>query len=63
MTDARGTGKYEKLLARCAEVRAISTAVAHPCDAAALSAVIEAARAGIIEPILCGPAERIRRVA
>jgi phosphotransacetylase len=63
MTEARGTGKYEQLLARCKEVPAVATAVAHPCDQSALSAVIEAARAGIIEPILCGPAERIRRVA
>ncbi|HXU88764.1 MAG TPA: bifunctional enoyl-CoA hydratase/phosphate acetyltransferase [Methylomirabilota bacterium] len=63
MTESSGTGKYEQLLARCKEVRAISTAVAHPCDDAALGAVVEAARAGIIEPILCGPAERIRRVA
>ena len=63
MTDARGTGKYERLLQRCKDLPPISTAVAHPCDDAALVAVVEAARAGIIEPILCGPADRIRRVA
>jgi phosphotransacetylase len=63
MTQARGTGKYERLLARCKDVPPISTAVAHPCDDASLFAVVEAARAGIIEPILCGPAERIRRVS
>ena len=63
MTDGRGTGKYERLLARCTGVPAISTAVAHPCDDAALFAVVEAARARLIAPILCGPADRIRRVA
>jgi phosphate acetyltransferase/phosphate butyryltransferase len=63
MTESRGTGKYERLLARCKEVPPISTAVAHPCDDSALFAVIEAARARIIQPILCGPADRIRRVA
>ena len=41
MTESRGTGKYERLLARCKEVPPISTAVAHPCDDSALFAVIE----------------------
>ena len=63
MTEAHGTGKYERLLARCRQVPPISTAVAHPCDDASLSAVVEAARARIIQPILCGPVDRIRRVA
>jgi phosphotransacetylase len=63
MTGAPGTGKYERLLARCRQVPPISTAVAHPCDDASLSAVVEAARARIIQPILCGPLDRIRRVA
>jgi phosphate acetyltransferase len=63
MTEAHGTGKYERLLARCRQVPPISTAVAHPCDDASLSAAVEAARARIIQPILCGPLDRIRRVA
>ena len=61
--EARGTGKYEKLLARCAQLRPLETAVVHPCDNVSLGAAIEAARAGIITPILVGPAHRIRRVA
>ena len=63
MTPERGTGKYERLLARVKEVPAISAAIAHPCDDASLVAVIEAARAGILRPILVGPADRMRRVA
>jgi len=63
MTESRGSGKYERLLARTKEVPPITTAVAHPCDDAALTAVVEAARAGIIRPILVGPANRIRRAA
>ena len=63
MSESRGTGKYERLLARCKDVPPISTAVAHPCDDSSLFAVIEAARARIVEPILCGPADRIRRIA
>ena len=61
--EGRGTGKYEALLARCAGMPPISTAVAHPCDEASLGAVVEAAEAGLIVPILVGPADRIRRVA
>jgi phosphotransacetylase len=63
MSLERGTGKYERLLARCKEVPAITASVAHPCDAASLGAVIEAAHAGILRPILVGPADRIRRIA
>ncbi|MDF0673658.1 MAG: phosphate acetyltransferase [Nitrospira sp.] len=62
-TEHRGTGKYEALLARCKGMAAVPTAVAHPCDDASLGAVVEAAEAGIIIPILVGPAEKIRRVA
>jgi phosphate acetyltransferase/phosphate butyryltransferase len=63
MSPGRGTGKYERLLARCKDVPPITTAVAHPCDDASLGAVLEAARAGILKPILVGPADRMRRVA
>jgi phosphate acetyltransferase len=63
MSESRGTGKYERVLARCKDIPAITAAVAHPCDDASLGAVIEAARAGILRPILVGPAERMRRVA
>lgn len=62
-TERRGTGKYEELLARCKDIGAIPTAVAHPCDDASLGAVVEAARVGIITPILVGPAEKIREAA
>ena len=59
----RGTGKYETLLLRCRGLAPAVTAVAHPCDQSSLAAALEAARAGIIAPILVGPAERIRRAA
>ena len=62
-TEPRGTGKYEELLARCRDIGPIPTAVAHPCDDVSLGAVVEAARAGIITPVLVGPAEKIREVA
>jgi len=38
-------------------------AVVHPCDAVSLSAAIDARAAGLIEPVLVGPRERIVAVA
>jgi phosphate acetyltransferase len=37
--------------------------VAHPCDVSSLSGALEAAKLGLIVPILVGPAARIRQVA
>ena len=54
---------YERLIERCRGIEAMATAVAHPCDASSLAAVIEAAQAGIIAPTLVGPAHKIRRAA
>jgi phosphotransacetylase len=37
--------------------------VAHPCDKASLAGAVEAGELGLIEPILVGPAAKIREVA
>src|SRR5580765_5660421 len=58
-----GTGKYEALLERCRSLEPVPTAVAHPCEATALAAAIEAGQKGLIVPILVGPAAKIREVA
>jgi phosphotransacetylase len=58
-----GTGKYELLLARCKTLAPVRTAVAHPCEAAALEGAMEAAAQGLIVPILVGPIARIREIA
>lgn len=55
--------KYEALIARCQGVPPTATAVAHPCDESSLIAVADAATAAIIQPLLVGPAARIRGVA
>jgi phosphate acetyltransferase len=55
--------KYERLLARAKEVPAAITVVVHPCDETSLRGPIEAAEAGIIVPILVGPAAKISAVA
>jgi len=63
MNRETGTGKYEQLLERCRGLEPIPTAVAHPCEATALSGAIEAAAAGLIAPFLVGPADTIKTIA
>ena len=58
-----GTGKYERLLVRCATLDPIATAVAHPCEESALIGALEAAQKGLIAPILVGPGARIEETA
>jgi phosphate acetyltransferase len=55
--------KYLQLINRAKAVRPPVTAVAHPCDESSLQAAVEAARLGLIEPILVGPASRLREIA
>ncbi len=55
--------KYQRLIERCKTLQPTSTAVAHPCDESSLQAAVDAARAGLIAPILVGPSARIREVA
>ena len=55
--------KYERLIAAAQKLRPTTTAIAHPCDEVSLEAAVEAARLGLIAPILVGPAARIRDVA
>jgi phosphate acetyltransferase len=55
--------KYERLIARAKQVPAATTVVVHPCEETALRGPIEAAEAGIIKPILVGPAAKIVAVA
>jgi phosphotransacetylase len=59
----RTHGWRKTLLARCAVLPPVPTAVAHPCDAAALTAAVEAANHGLITPILVGPGAKIRAAA
>src|SRR5580765_1753136 len=63
MKRATGTGKYEQLLERCRSLAPVPTAVAHPCEASALTAAVEAGRKNLIKPILVGPAAKIAEVA
>ena len=55
--------KYKRLIERARALAPLSTAVAHPCDESSLSAAIDAARIGLIAPLLVGPETQIKAVA
>jgi len=51
------------LLARCAGLPPVRTAVVHPCDPESLRGALLAAEHGLIAPILVGPEAKIRNAA
>jgi len=59
----RSSERYERLLRHAQALPPVTTAVAHPCDEISLKGAVEAARLGLIAPILIGPPDRIRAVA
>ncbi|KFG95655.1 phosphate acetyltransferase [Burkholderia paludis] len=63
MTEVRQHQKYDALIARCRALRPVTVAVAHPCDEVSLRAAVDAARAGLVVPVLVGPAARIAALA
>jgi phosphotransacetylase len=62
-TPTRRHAKYDRLIAAAREIRAVPTAVAHPCDESSLKGALDAGAAGMIQPILVGPEGKIRGVA
>jgi phosphate acetyltransferase len=64
MDTAPAPGSQLQRLLRMAEAPApLRTAVAHPVDQLSLASALEAARRRLIEPVLVGPATRIRAAA
>ena len=55
--------KYQRLIDYCKTLPPTPTAVAHPCDQSSLEGAVNAAKQGLIQPILVGPRERIEAVA
>jgi phosphate acetyltransferase len=55
--------KYQRLIDYCRTIPPTPTAVAHPCDRTSLQGALDAAKLGLISPILVGPRERIVAVA
>jgi len=59
----RAHNGYERLLHAAQGMPAVRSAIVHPCSEEALRAALEARDAGLIEPVLVGPRERILRLA
>jgi len=55
--------RYQQLIAMTRGLPPLRTAVVHPVDAASLCGAIEAARLGLIVPVLVGPEAKIRLAA
>jgi len=54
---------HELLLKKCEALAPVPTAVVHPCDESSLKGAVEAAEAGLIDPVLVGPESKIKSVA
>jgi len=54
---------FAKVFARCKPLPPVTCAVVHPCDRSSLAGAIEAAKAGLIVPVLVGPPAKIRAAA
>jgi phosphate acetyltransferase len=59
----RAHEKYQRLVDDCKTLPPTPTAVVHPCDQSSLQGAVDAARMGLIDPILVGPLARIEEVA
>jgi phosphate acetyltransferase len=55
--------RFKALLARAEGLQALRCAVVHPCDAESLTGALDAARYGLIIPVLIGPTAKIDKVA
>ncbi len=55
--------KYDRLIAAAQKVPPVTTLIVHPCDESSLRGAVDAAEAGIIKPVLVGPADKIREIA
>jgi phosphate acetyltransferase len=55
--------KYRRLIDAAKALQPVPTAVVHPCDESSLSGAVDAAKLGLIRPILVGPKARIDALA
>jgi phosphate acetyltransferase len=55
--------KYQRLIDTCKALPPTTVAVAHPCDESSLSGAMDAAKMGLIVPILVGPKQKIEATA
>jgi len=59
----RHNDAFARLLKRCQGMPPVVCAIVHPCDRDSLLGPLEAARHGLIAPVLVGPEAKIRAVA
>ena len=55
--------KYRRLIDAAKALPPVATAIVHPCDESSLSGAVDAAKLGLIRPILVGPKAKIQAVA
>jgi phosphate acetyltransferase len=55
--------RYDRLVRDAQRLPPVITAIVHPCDQISIEGVVEAAKLGLIAPILVGPPGRIRDAA
>jgi phosphate acetyltransferase len=55
--------KYKRLIEAARAHEPVATAVVHPCDEASLTGAVDAAKLGLIRPILVGPKAKIQAAA
>jgi phosphate acetyltransferase len=58
-----GREKYQRLIEAAKALKPVATAVAHPCDESSLSGAVDAAKLGLIKPIIVGPRAKIEAAA
>jgi phosphate acetyltransferase len=59
----RRTDAFAALMRKCQGLTPVRCAIVHPCDRDSLAGALEAARHGLIAPVLVGPEAKIRGVA
>ena len=59
----RRTDAFARLIKKAESLAPVVCAIVHPCDRDSLLGPLEAAKRGLIKPVLVGPAEKIRNVA
>ena len=55
--------KYQRLIDAAKALPPVATAVAHPCDESSLTGALDAAKLGLIRPLLVGPKAKIEAAA
>ena len=59
----RHNDAFSRIFKRCEGLPPVTCAVVHPCDGVSLAGAIEAAKRGLIVPVLVGPDAKIRAAA